>query len=703
MPRRLLHGLAIGGAAAALALLMDFAGLGLDSAERLTWDWRVRQFAHASDATDQIRLVLLDQSSLDWAEEQFSVPWKWPRQFYVPVLDYLQQAGAKAVAFDMIFTEGSDAADPTDDAQFAASISRGVPFVVALSLSDEQGLTTNWPSQLPAPPDLTSTAVTPDPRLHQLARCSPPIAEVGTAATTVGNVFAMPDSDGSYRRINPLVLFDQRPVPALGLALYLAGSPRTTLALSEDGLHVDETLIPLDRHGQAILRYRGKSQTHQAVNVAAVIESQMLSQAGQPPLIPPDFFRDRYVLFGVSAPALHDMKPTPVSGSYPGVEIHATLLDNLLANDFPRQASVLPRLLLILAFALVAGLAARTSVHSWQPIALLLLAPAAATAVGIAGYKLDYWLPIATPAAAALLAVIGGVIVNYAMEGRQKRFIKHAFKQYLSPDVIDALVANPTALTLGGEARELTIFFSDLQGFTSIAEHLDPQSLTALLNDYLTAMTDIILASGGTIDKYEGDAIIAFWNAPLAQADHAQRGVQAAMDCQAKLDELRPQLQAQYGADLHVRIGLNTGTVVVGNLGSTRRFDYTFLGDAGNLASRLEGINKQFGSGILLSAATAAQLAPASAIVLREISRVQVVGRREPVTVYEPCVLPHHAEPSFGSALDAYYHGQFDKAHGLFATLTETDPVAAHYAVRCDQLRHAPPESWNGVWVMDQK
>jgi adenylate cyclase len=707
MSRRLLHGIAIGATAAALALLLDLTGLGLDSVERLSWDWRVRQLGVPSDHSDQICLVLIDQSSLDWANKQFSVPWKWPRQFYVPVLQYLKQAGAKAVAFDMLFTESSDAADPTDDAQFSSAISNGSPFVVALSLSESQGLTTNWPAYLPPAPALRmidgAGDLSDDRRIQELPRCSPPIAEIATPAAAVGNVFAMPDSDGIYRRVAPLVSFDGKPVLSLGVSLYLAGAPRSEIALSSRALQVNGATIPLDRDGQAILRYRGGSQTHATVNVAAVIESQMLVMEGKPPLIPPDFFRDRYVLFGVSAPALHDMKPTPVSGSYSGIEIHATLLDNLLANDFARPLPYLPHLLLVLVFGLATGIATRTSTRTWQPIALLLAAPSAAVAVALAGYQATYWVPLAAPAAAGMLAVISGVIVNYALEGRQKRFIKHAFKQYLSPDVIDALMSNPAALKLGGEARELTIFFSDLQGFTSIAEQLDPQQLTSLLNDYLTAMTDIILESGGTIDKYEGDAIIAFWNAPLSEADHARRGVQAALDCQAKLDEMRPLLKERYGAELHVRIGINTGTVVVGNMGSTRRFDYTFLGDAGNLASRLEGINKQFDTGILLSAATARQLEEGGGITLREIGRVQVVGRREPVTVYEPCRHPHHADQRFATALHAYYDGQLDKAHGLFAALAEVDPVAARYTARCEKLRPQPPAKWDGVWVMDQK
>ena len=195
-------------------------------------------------------------------------------------------------------------------------------------------------------------------------------------------------------------------------------------------------------------------------------------------------------------------------------------------------------------------------------------------------------------------------MIYYTTEGRQKLFIKNAFKQYLSPAVIEELIQHPERLKLGGERRVLSIFFSDLEGFTGISEGLEPEELTALLNEYLSAMTDIIQEEGGTVDKYEGDAIIAFWNAPLLQPDHAERCVRAALRCQEKLAEMRPAFRERIGKDLRMRIGINSGPAVVGNMGSHTRFDYTMLGDAVNLAARLEGINKQFGTYTILSQAT---------------------------------------------------------------------------------------------------
>ena len=316
-----------------------------------------------------------------------------------------------------------------------------------------------------------------------------------------------------------------------------------------------------------------------------------------------------------------------------------------------------------------------------------------------------------------IFALVGAVLVNYATEGKQKRFIRGAFKQYLSEDVIEQLTRHPERLTLGGEQRTLSIFFSDLQGFTSISEGLNPQELTALLNNYLTAMTDIIQAEGGTVDKYEGDAIIAFWNAPLAQEDHAMRAVRAGLRCQEKLAEMRPALRDRIGKDLFMRIGLHTGPVVVGNMGSHNRFNYTILGDAANLASRLEGINKQFGTYTMISETMRAAIS--SEFAVREISRVAVVGRKTAVRVFEPMyqeefAARQHDLDLFAQGLAAYYAGRFKEALKHFEPLETKDPPAAAYVRKCRDLltqsafvgalrAGKPLAAWDGVWVMTEK
>ena len=310
------------------------------------------------------------------------------------------------------------------------------------------------------------------------------------------------------------------------------------------------------------------------------------------------------------------------------------------------------------------------------------------------------------PEVACAASVFLGLGAKYATEGRQKRFIKNAFRQYLSPEVIDQIIAHPERLRLGGERRMLTMFFSDLQGFTSISENLTPDALTILLNDYLTAMTDIIIDLGGTVDKYEGDAIIAFWNAPLEIPRHAEKCVEAALKCQEKLSRMRPDFYTRTGHELHMRIGINTGFAIVGNFGSHTKFDYTMLGDAVNLAARLEGVNKQFGTYTMVSEFTRKEIGDTFAF--REIGRVAVVGRKQTVTVFEPMRRQAYEarkeiHSAFEKGLGFFYEGHFSQAHDIFSAHTRQDPPSAAYGAKCAVLIKNPPSEWSGVWIMTEK
>ena len=465
--------------------------------------------------------------------------------------------------------------------------------------------------------------------------------------------------------------------------------------------------IPVDDRGNTILNFRGPSGTHKTYSAAAVIQSELRLRNGEAPIIHgTDLFRDRYVFFGFSAPGLYDLRPTPTSGVYPGVEVHATALDNLLSGDFLRPAPKAFLLALTFFLTLFAGVATARATGITKSLLIngfFLILP---IFMAGAAYRTGFWLPLVVQEIAVAVTLFSAGVIYYTTEGRQKLFIKNAFKQYLSPAVIEELIQHPERLKLGGERRLLSIFFSDLEGFTGISEGLDPEALTNLLNEYLSAMTDIIHEEGGTVDKYEGDAIIAFWNAPLPQADHAERCVRAALRCQAKLAMMRPALRERVGKDLRMRIGINSGPAVVGNMGSHTRFDYTMLGDAVNLAARLEGINKQFGTYTVISQATLELLN--GSVPVREIARVSVVGRKEAVTIFEPMVSGEFSARAddlkiFAGGLEAFYLGRFAEAEAVFATLADRDPAARAYITKCRSLIEDPPEAWNGVWVVTTK
>ncbi len=697
-------GLGLGLIASVVALLLWHQGL-LVGFEQTAWQWRVAHFAKPTPATSQLRIIALDQQSLDWGRRENGLSWPWPRQAYATVLAFCKRAGVRAVAFDVLFSEPS-LHGVADDQALGQAMQENGPVVLSYILSppgegsEEEGV---------GPPALTisgfSSWLAKSKAPVQPRAVTMPVVELAGSAAMLANISNRPDPDGVFRRAPLFVNLAGQPVPSLALAAYLAGAPGPVpLSVRENHLQVGKLGVPLDAAGEAILNFRGPSSTVATISLAAVVQSELQLEAGEKPVIDPAEFKGAYVFLGLTAPGLYDLRSIPIDGVYPGVEIHATMLDNLLSQDFLRDSPGWLGPALALFFGGLAAVVILFCRNAWQSgLAFVLLLPLPFLA-GFVAYGQGVWLPVAVQAVAVLLALISGVVFNFATEGRKKRYIKRAFSQYLHPTVIDQLVSNPERLRLGGEKRELSIFFSDLAGFTTMSERLDPERLTLLLNEYLSAMTDIILESGGTIDKYEGDAIIAFWNAPLSQADHASRAVQTALRCQERLAALRPDFKARFDCDLFMRIGVNTGPVVVGNLGSVQRFDYSILGDNANVAARLEGVNKEFGTEILISEACRLQLP--EGLRVREIARVGVVGRKEPITVFEPLASGSNEDARidrFAAALVQYYQGEVALARVTFQDLAADDGVAARYAARCREALDNPPLTWDGVWRMGSK
>lgn len=704
-----LQGLLVGLAGLLLALMPWTLGW-LDTWEARTWDWRASVLAQPGPATDDIRLILLDQNSLDWAYKENGLTWPWPRELYGAIINFCQRSGARAVAFDVLFTEPSKYG-LADDLAFGLAAKKYGRFAGAVFLGHASGNTLRWPSD-PSVPEFQVKGIQKWLASHQQAeitfpRASLPIPELFKNSAALCNIQLRPDPDGIYRQVELFGVFGKTPLASLGIGAFLAANPAYSAAIDNGRLIIDGRHIPLDKKGRTVLRYRGPSGTHKAYSAAAVLQSEIRFLNREAPTgLETEDFKDKYVFFGFSAPGLYDLRSAPVGGIYTGVEIHATMLDNFLSGDFIRHTPVW--FVLALITLLAASCAVFVSVFS-SPLATLATGSICVTApvlFSLGAYHYGFWLPLVVQETAVLSSLIVALAANYATEGRQRRFIKNAFRQYLSPAVIEQLLQNPERLKLGGERKVLSIFFSDLQGFTSISEGLTPETLTNLLNDYLSAMTDIIHEEGGTVDKFEGDAIIAFWNAPLEVADHAARVVQAALRCQAKLAELRPSFKERIGKEMHMRIGINTGSAVVGNLGSSTRFDYTMLGDAVNLAARLEGINKQFGTYSMISESTKNMMGETFA--WRELAQVAVVGRKKSVTVYEP-MFPHEYTDRkdiyhvFAEGLKLFYTGDFEKARNIFTTIREPDPAAAAYTEKCRALIETRPEKWDGVWVMTTK
>jgi adenylate cyclase len=697
--------LAIGLCAMLFAQLLQATKL-LEDWEYSTWSWRQKVLAKPSAFTKDIKIILLDQGSLDWGASENQLSWPWPREVYSPLLSFMQRAHTKLVAFDVLYSESS-VYGVADDQRFAKAIA-DKPVLLSVFVGQQTSQQLSWPKDIaPSPVKingfenwLTQSSFAAKPK----NKASFPVPELAKVGKMLADTSAKSDKDGVFRRFPLFEVFDQQVLPSLGLAALLFDKPDKTLTFAEGQFQVAGQTVVTDPQGQVILKFRGNSGTHQSFSAAAIIQAELHLQAGEPANIDPAIFKDKYVFFGFSAPGLKDLRPTPIDGDYPGVETHATMLDNLLAGDTIKPVSEY----LFWSVVLLIGIAASYSIIFSSSVALLvssfILFIALPPALGALFYQANYWWPVVINEVAIILALVSSVTFNYLTEGRQKRFIRSAFNQYLSVDVINQILENPARLKLGGERRELSIFFSDVQGFSAISEKLNPEQLVNLLNDYLTDMTDIIMNEGGTLDKYEGDAIIAFWNAPLPQSDHAIRICRAVLKCQRQLAARREEFYQRFGARLYVRTGVHTGDVVVGNIGSNQRFDYTMLGDAANLASRLEGANKYFGTYCMISDSTWKQTK--NQFIGREIGTLKVQGRNAPVTVFELLGEQKDSLPAeivkFNQGLVFYKQKQLKTAAEIFAQLPN-DPVAKVYLNRCLKDQELITEDWTGVWVLAEK
>jgi adenylate cyclase len=683
----------VGLLAALAAGLLARAGA-FDRLEAIAWDLRARTLADPAPADLPVRIVLIDDPSLAWAEEVQGLAWPWPREIHAAILRYLVADGARAVVLDYDFP--GELKGVEDNRALHDAIAAAGNVALPLRAGDE----TRW--RVPPAPYHTRGL----DRARALAGVSFSHEDVvGDLPLAYGHVLPEVDADSVVRRVRAVVAFDGQPLPQLALAGYLA-APRDgtapALALDAGRLTVADRTAPLDDDGNLLLRFRRPRAADghiYPVTPAAAVIGRVADGA------PPDgTFRGCYVCVGFGAESLFDSWPLPVKPVAPGVEVHATVIDNLLTGTFLAPAA---GWLVALLTALVAVAAAHVVAHArrlaWTLGAAVLFVALPPLAGGVA-WAAGTAPAVAWPTAAVALAALGGGALNYATEGRQRRYLRRAFGRYLSPAVIERIVADPARLELGGERRTLSIFFSDLEGFSAISETMDPQALGALLNEYLGDMTDILLAEEGTLDKYGGDAIIAFWNAPADQTDHALRAVRTGLRCQRRLAERRARFRDRTGHDLRMRIGVHTGEVSVGNFGSAVRFDYTMLGDAANLASRLEGANKRFGTYFMISEATWEPVR--DEVVARELGRVRVVGRAAPVRVFEPLCLRGEAPPDglarFEAARAACVAGDWDAAEEALA-LCDGDPVAAVWLARVRQLREDGASGWDDVWNLTRK
>lgn len=716
----------------ALGILLQYTSA-LRPLEQLILDQEFRTFTRP-DPNDKIAMVAIDQKSLDYFAKN-RMYWPWPREFYQIVTDYLVKEGAELIVFDIYFdTPDFDRVQvdgETSDRRFANSLKQAGNALLAVKTTGA-GETTE--ALIPRKNDTTlshwdisGTAPNSPFALHRYT--SIPIPIFREAAAGFGNTDLLTDSDAVIRRVK---LFDSTAtdgyVPTLAMSAYLHMNKEQTgtapdLSWTPNGLEAGSLNIPLTENGSYLINWYRKGgvkegtfpyYSYKAVVESAVRSKQPSDSANLP--IPRGTFEDKVVFIGASATGLADIKSTPMSGmeAYPGMEIHATVLNNLIDEGFLHRMPGWAAILVLILLAAGVGYLTAYNRPIWGIIstaALLFLT----IAVGLWLFSaFRFALPLGLFFTHGLLTFTGVIVYKYFSEERQKKQIKGAFSQYVQPEYVDQVVQDPEKLRLGGDKKELTVMFSDVAGFTSISESMPPEKLVSFLNEYLTSMTRIVFEHGGTLDKYIGDAIMAFWGAPIEHSNTAVAACRSTLRMIDVMNELVPQWKARGHPHVFARYGINTGPMIVGNMGSENRFNYTVLGDAVNLAARLEPANKEFGTTTMISEFTHKKLN--DDFLCRQLDLLVVKGKTQPVKVYELI-----ADRSSGKQLDTmeravdiyteglnfYYEKQWDKAIAKFDEVLKQIPddgPAQTYKRRCQEFKAHPPETdWDGVYRLLKK
>ena len=660
--------------AASLATLVLYRGAfpGLQQVDLRLKDLRF-QLRGAMAADPRVVVAAIDARSIKELGR-----WPWSRELTGELITRLKEQGARVVALDLVFSEpqgdapdralGRAVASPgvvlgyffrTDGADAAAAVREQVLRHRVKLLKVEEGV-----------------SAVPLPEFSALDASIPLIA---ASAPDQGFFNVLPDQDGLYRSAPLLALYGGEIFPSLALrslARYLDAEPLVTVApFGVRPIRLGALEIPVNEAGELPLNYYGPTGSIRTVSACDVVKGRL----------PAGALRDALVFVGATEMGIADLRATPFDPSLPGVEFHATVASNALQRLFLTRDGRSAALEMAAIFLLPALLALLLNLTTRAALGLgwLVLSSGLWLILNqllFRRYCLD--LSVIYPVVPVFVTYLAGESYRNLVVERKGRYLKKAFGSYLSPELVEQIVKNPDRLRLGGEKREITVLFSDIRGFTTLSESLPPEELVGILNEYLSPMTRIVLEEKGTLDKFIGDAVMALFNAPLDLPDHELRACRAAVRMIERLEELNREFARRGLAAIEIGIGINTGEAVVGNMGGDLRFDYTAIGDNVNLASRLEGLTKQYGARIIVSGST--RKGAGEAFVFREIDLVRVKGKQNEVAIHE--LMLNHAEfaPPFAEALRLYRDGDFAAAlRGFGALAAQGDRVSALYQDRC--------------------
>ncbi|HNR11995.1 MAG TPA: adenylate/guanylate cyclase domain-containing protein [Thermodesulfobacteriota bacterium] len=724
-------------------LMVRFLQIGfLDQFERNLYDLRLRTQAKTKPL-DRVVIVAIDEKSVDEIGR-----WPWPRNRIAELISILSSYGAGVVGFDIVFSEPDEnsivqqvqairqeigklavknAALATylkqiqekadTDHVLAESIARSGRVILGYFFhTDAQEARhiapgrqhLNFESVIGSAYAVKygSSAATKI-RFPEAYAAEANLSYFCAAAQGSGYFNICPDTDGVVRQVPLVMICGGEFFPPLALRMlhrYFGEEP--ILTIEEQGIRgvwIRGQEIPTDENGFMLVHYRGPSRTFPSYSCADVINQR----------IDPQTFQDKMVIIGATAKGITDWCSTPLDGVFPGPEIHATIIDTVLQGDFLRR----PAWCSLIEYGIIIILG----------LAYSLILPRIRALYGILGtgafialylfldhiifHTLRIWLNLVYPMMTIASVYTGITLFCYRTEEREKAKIRDTFSVYVPPTVVAEMLRHPEKLQLGGEKKELSVLFADIRGFTTISEQLSPDELVRLLNDYFTAMTRIIFQQEGTLDKYIGDAIMAIFGAPIEQHDHALRCCRAALDMVTKLHMLQGKWAAEGSLSFDIGIGINTGIMAVGNMGSALRFDYTVLGDAVNLGSRLEGLNKLYGTHIIISEYTYEQVK--NHFSCRELDDVLVTGKKLPLRIYE--LMGYLDMPErvcrmvrrFHQGLSFYRNQEWRQAEDSFRQVLEINPhdqPARVYLSRCQACRQTSvPENWDGIFTCKTK
>ncbi len=607
-------------------LLLFFSPAFITLIELKLYDFRFR-LRGALTPPDNVVIAAIDEKSLKQLGR-----WPWSRKILADLVDRLAEADAAVVAFDVIFPEPEP-----NDPDFARSIEEAGIVVLPVAFDFEQM------AQPVQDPILERSALVSLEHVERYSSFPPimsggiltvPVSRLKESARGLAHINMLPDElDGTLRWEALLLGHDRSLYPSLALRAasdFMGVATERIVVDATQGIKVGKTAIPTDHWGRIPINYYGRGHTFRHISVADILNGTVKRTE----------LENRIVFVGATAIGIFDLRVTPVSAVLPGVEKNASVAASILENRFIRKASLTQDMLfLVVTGGILTLLLSRLRLF-WGGV-VTLAAGGIVVISGVVLFKLGIWINLACPLNNILVIFVSVTAWNYTFEERHSRHIRAMFSSYVTQTIVNELINNPEMAKLGGEKRVVTILFSDVKGFTSFSEQHTPEEVVSLLNEYLGAMTDVILKWGGTLDKFIGDAIVVFWNAPHLTDDHAERAVRCALEMVQKLQELQQKWQQEGKPLLAAGIGINTGDAVVGNIGAEgKKMDYTIIGDQVNLTSRVESLTRKFDADILITEGTLVALQPAitanriQGIAIRGMQRVIVKGKEQPVSLY---------------------------------------------------------------------